>query len=96
MQQRTYLAYVNDCNHPTVIHAYSWQDARDQAKDMYGPKLISVRAPDSVGQDAYIAGLRRAQELAKELVESRHGGLGFAEFDQAIDAEVSKERGDAP
>jgi hypothetical protein len=90
---RTYLAYVNDGNHPTVIHAYSWQDARDQAKDMYGHKLISVRAPDSVGQDAYIAGLRRAQELAKEHAWGRMGAdIDWAEYDKAIDAEAAKER----
>lgn len=51
---------------------------------------------------AYAAGLRRAQELAKELFsfdDSSHvpGRLGegrpnWTDFDQALDAEVAKER----
>lgn len=46
-----------------------------------------------VHREAYNAGLRRAQELAKERAWGRMGAdIDWSEFDQAIDAEAAKER----
>lgn len=96
-----YLAYVSGYTYPTVIRAYTWEDARDQAVAQYGPALVSVRVAGSTGEDAYVAGLRRAQELAHQRVKARivrvlcmddSACLDFHDFDQAIDAEAAKER----
>ena len=95
MLTRKYLAHLAGFTHPTVIHAYSWQDAYDQAKRHYGPALTSVTAAESI-DDRYIAGLRRAQELAKRHAQSVTEEevvslIEWCHFDAAIDAEVAKE-----
>lgn len=47
-------------------------------------------------RERYIAGLRRAQELAKEMTVEDASYFDFEDLVDAIDAEVAKERGDAP
>jgi hypothetical protein len=91
-----YLAYVSGYTYPAVIRAYTWEDARDQAVTQYGSALVSVRVAGSTGEDAYVAGLRRAQELARELSFEAYGEelhILAPELIQAIDAEAAKERG---
>lgn len=58
-------------------------------------KLSSVRVRWDEPEDRYAAGLRRAQELANGLVFKTAGGalmIAPSALNQAIDAEVAKER----